>query len=293
MVLSEQQLNWSELPQTPIRNTSHNIEQPTTPWTNPHSHIPSYPASLSINSTPAHYVPPPYQRPSRAGAKRPVDENGSPFPGPSRKRVKPPEVELTVQQKLDKFFDFIANELKWSYGDVLYHTSCYSYIRSKSGASSRRNAAMLQHFFHGRGTFTTAHILHNWLHHPYGRDGRLSPLMFTSDTPYNKIGPVRPAITSFATQIVAKRMSLEAEEAVKLSSGLHVSVSSKDSPDMLISWPNIGSATFEHTKNIIKKLQPLTWALVINTAVRRKKNIMTRKTRPPENVRCFKCACYI
>lgn len=255
-------------------------------WKTPQPFFPSYPASLSQISTPSPSQKP-YQRPSRA--KRRADENSDSSGGLPKKKSKHIAAERTNREKLDLFFEFLDMELCWTYSELLFYTSRRVPKKSGTFASeedsiSHRHAAVLQHFLHGRGSFSPAQILENWFLHPSGRDGRLSDLMYSADTPYTDIKPVQPALTSFATQIVAKQIARETEKAVKSSNGLHVPISSKNSDKgKLVSWPKIGSATFEYTHKIITTLQPLTWKLIMKIAVRPNAHLV-RKTRPPEMV---------
>lgn len=105
---------------------------------------------------------------------------------------------------------------------------------------------------------------------------------------YTEIKPVRPALTSFAAQIIATRLEAEAEEAIKPENGLCVALSHKKHAAKKISWTDIGAATVERARKIIQALQPLTWALLMKVAARpgRKVNGVraVRKNRPPEIV---------
>ena len=144
------------------------------------------------------------------------------------------------EEKLDCFFAFLQEKLKWTYGELLYHSSKGKSpgAQKKLGVDGRtlvtsnpkevkRNSSIIQHFMHGRGTYGPADILNNWMQHPYGADERHSDFMYSTSVPYVEIKPVRPALTSFAAQTVKTKMIHEAENAIKLSSGLHVAVTRK------------------------------------------------------------------
>ncbi|KIM36098.1 hypothetical protein M413DRAFT_428012 [Hebeloma cylindrosporum] len=152
--------------------------------------------------------------------------------------------------------------------------------------------AVMQHFFNGRGEKYPALILANWLRHPYGRHDRDSDLNFSTvdSSPYTEIRPVRPALTSFAAQIVEQKLVQEIEKAVHPSSGLHVSISTKKKDPKAearrVKWTDIGNTTMERTQKVIQSCQPLTWKLIMKLASRpprvRNNEVALRQKRPPE-----------
>ena len=214
----------------------------------------------------------------------------------------PDEVSDPDADKLNCFFAFLQDTLKWTFGELLYHAS-----KGKSPGVKRKlgpdgnslvtsnlkevkwNSSIIQHFMHGRGTYGPADILNNWMQHPYGADERQSHLMYSTTVPYLEIRPVRPALTAFAAQTVKAKIIHEAESAVKLSSGLHVAVTRKQqkkSLEMRLDWPDIGAATFDKVQGIIQEKQPLTWSLIMEVAsqpprVQNSIKIICQK-RPPQ-----------
>ena len=54
-------------------------------------------------------------------------------------------------------------------------------------------------------------------------------LMYSLSEPYTNIKPLRPALTSFAPQLVEKKNLVKVESAIKPSSGLHISFSKNNS----------------------------------------------------------------
>ena len=208
------------------------------------------------------------------------------------------------EEKLDCFFAFLQEKLKWTYGELLYHSSKGKSpgAQKKLGVDGRtlvtsnpkevkRNSSIIQHFMHGRGTYGPADILNNWMQHPYGADERHSDFMYSTSVPYVEIKPVRPALTSFAAQTVKTKMIHEAENTIKLSSGLHIAVTRKQqtkSSELNLEWPDIGAATFDKVQGIIQDKQPLTWSLIMEVASRppRVRNgiKIIREKRPPQIV---------
>ncbi|KAF8958799.1 hypothetical protein BDZ97DRAFT_1940816 [Flammula alnicola] len=187
----------------------------------------------------------------------------------------------------------------WSYGELLFHTSQdFSGYNTTSNqplpsnsttirrATREQMAAVMQHFFNGDGEYTPATILLNWIKHPYGRLQCNSPLMFSTSVPYTSIKPVRPALTSFVAQIVQDKLVSEAEDAIKVSSGLHLSLSDHKTAAKKLEWTDIGSATVEHAQQIIQNHQQLTWNLFMKLAARPPRSQtgvkVVRIKRPPE-----------
>ena len=111
--------------------------------------------------------------------------------------------------------------------------------------------------------------------------------MYSPSTPFLDIGPAWPAITSFAVQLVGKKLTQECTVAVRPSSGLHASATAK-SADKSLSWDDIGLTTVADLTGVLKKHQPLTWHYLIQltTPKARKRNgrVVARKYCPPEVV---------
>ena len=219
-----------------------------------------------------------------------------------KKKKKNTIADLSTYDKLQYFYGFLREELRWTYGELLFHTS-HDFsgkedtslevidLPGKPRASREQMAAIMQHFFNGtgHGGFLAGSIVENWLKHPYGRLHRDSELMYSTTVPYSTIKPIRPALTSFAAQLIESKLVKEAEAAIMTSSGLHVSISAKKSAVRNIEWTDIGAITMEKTQEIFKAHQPLTWSLILKLASRppRKDSqgvLAIRQKRPPEFV---------
>ncbi|KAJ7754624.1 hypothetical protein DFH07DRAFT_743698, partial [Mycena maculata] len=112
----------------------------------------------------------------------------------------------------------------WTLGEFLYN------VFQSTGREAHRDlthSGMVSCFLRGGETFKPAAILTAWMK---SSDGILpvdSPSradMFSTQIPYTDIGPVRPALTSFALQTVGTYFTRRAEEAVQAHSGLHASI---------------------------------------------------------------------
>lgn len=242
-----------------------------TPYGFSNSSFSPFPSSLSLPATP---VPP---SSSLGSGKRKGKENHIPRQTKRQKTLGTTPERLTTGQKLRLFYGFLKHELGWSYGEALFYTSVpfsgdpeiTSPIPTNNGrilpcqeALRESMVASMRHFFNGNGKYTPAAILNNWYKHPYGRLERDSELMFSPSPPFTEILPVRAMLTSFAVQTVMEKMVHEAEAAVHPESGLHVSLCGQHGRTKALEWTDIGMATLNNTGNIIRKKQPLTYALV-------------------------------
>ena len=153
----------------------------------------------------------------------------------------------TENHKLTRFFTFLQEDLEWSYGELLYYTTIGKSpgaIKDKTGKSTntkevQRNAAIIQHFMKGNGKYGPSQILENWLKHPYGAYEHKSELMYSTSEPYIYI-----ALTSFAVQLVGKTGRRKV-----VSNPPAVNKKTVDS----IKWPDIGAATVENARKIIRE----------------------------------------
>ncbi|KAK7059388.1 hypothetical protein R3P38DRAFT_2496066 [Favolaschia claudopus] len=155
---------------------------------------------------------------------------------------------------------------------------------------TQTHSQMVSIFLAGRANKTVADILSEWMMHPDGRLPPTSPnfdLMFSTTVPYTEIHPVRAALTSFAVQTVRKKVTAEAEEAVKLENGLHVSIG-KTHPELRLRRDDIGEETIPRIQSAIELYQPVTLHLLESIAMRkpriREDQVLERKSRPAETV---------
>jgi hypothetical protein len=81
--------------------------------------------------------------------------------------------------------------------------------------------------------------------------------MYSPSTPFIDIRPARPAITSFAAQLVQKKLTQERMVAGP-SNGLYTSTSAK-SAEKGVGWDDIGLTMVADVTEVLKKHQPLIW----------------------------------
>jgi hypothetical protein len=155
---------------------------------------------------------------------------------------------------------------------------------------SHWHATAASRFLRGENTYHVADILECWLRSPDGRprSNEDHKQMLSPSIPFTDIRPARPAITSFAVQVVEKRLLYERQQASKPSSGLHA-VTNAQSGDKAVIWDAIGSGTVAEITASLQTSQPLTFHYLsqLATPKPRKRNgvVVQRKTRPPEIVR--------
>ncbi|KAF9472792.1 hypothetical protein BDN70DRAFT_937918 [Pholiota conissans] len=235
----------------------------TSTWNSPGTGFSNY-YSTPFSPTPSHFN-------ARATLGTPVQSKRK-FSGKENshavtdrnKRTKKPS--LTISDKVKLFHGFLKNELQWSYSEALFYTSqatssldfndsvlASADSRIQKWAVSRESiTATLQHFFNGHVDYPPSKIIESWYKHPYGRLERESDEMYSTDTPYTDIKPVRPALSSFAAQAVLQKLTREADSAIATSSGLHLALSNKPNSTKKIEWRDIGAMTFENAEGIIK-----------------------------------------
>ncbi|KZP29019.1 hypothetical protein FIBSPDRAFT_851836, partial [Athelia psychrophila] len=74
-------------------------------------------------------------------------------------------------------------------------------------------------------------------------------------TPYQTMGPVRPAMSSFAAQLIGNRLAYEARRAVSSSGGLHAFLKEDDSDSIMVA--DIGASLIEVTRGAAQTSETL------------------------------------
>jgi hypothetical protein len=188
--------------------------------------------------------------------------------------------------KLDHIFLAIQST-GWSFGQFMHEAFCMKESTPRATRRKHRHSTAIERFLRGQDKYTPSQILDAWLKSPDGRQHDDESHMFSTSTPYGDIKSIRPAITSFAAQIVKEEFVKEADAVIRVSSGLHASSSSGIALNK-VEWTDIGSATAEHVTGILKTHQPLTWDLMMAIAERkpqvRKGVVAVRQQRPPSLV---------
>ncbi|KIY48924.1 hypothetical protein FISHEDRAFT_42409 [Fistulina hepatica ATCC 64428] len=143
-----------------------------------------------------------------------------------------------------------------------------------------------------RGTQTTYHvsdILHLWWHDARGAGEEFCSDMFSGPSKsYTDIHPVRPAMSSFAYQIVLRELCVQAKRSTDPQSGLHVclptdrTARAKHVP--LAQWSDFGITTHAKTQKVFQTYEPLLWGIltaVSTTAIRKSATVVALRSRRP------------
>ena len=154
---------------------------------------------------------------------------------PNALHISQPEVkkwkympQRTLEQKIANFFTLLKT-VDWSLTECIYYL--FTHVDSKRDPIwwSQQHGAAVQTFLAGHMKYAPMDIIHSWLHSKNRRLDCDLDLMFLLDTAYTEIKPVRPCLTSFATQMVLKKQVHKAKEAVHPTGGLWAIVSCKSS----------------------------------------------------------------
>jgi len=188
----------------------------------------------------------------------------------------------TPEDKLEVIFKALQ-DVNWTLGDFLYHLFRQQDEKGQPVRRSQKHASYVHKLLSGCcGTAGKGigFILDAWFQSGE-EDGAERSMHFTMSVPYRNIRSARPALTSFAAQVVKKELVQEAEAAVQPRSGLHAM--------QQVSWADVRSTTVSSVADVIQKLQPLTWELVTEICARppRKRDgvVVERKRssiNPPE-----------
>ncbi|KAJ7842924.1 hypothetical protein B0H13DRAFT_2364986 [Mycena leptocephala] len=217
-----------------------------------------------------------------AGSRPPTDS------APPKKKAKMSSAKFTCDC-IDAILDVIKAQ-NWPFACFLYNVFRTKDINGKLVNRSQTHGQMVSAFLAGRGKRTVANIVNEWMKDPLGRIPRYSSaesLMFSTTILFTEIGPVRAALTTFSTQTIGKKVGEEAENAVKLTSGLHVSVGVRG-PETKLHWSDVGANTIPQVESVIEREQPVTVYMFDKIGMRkpRKRNgvVLERKIRPPKGV---------
>jgi hypothetical protein len=165
---------------------------------------------------------------------------------------------------LDNILEAI-NNAKMSFGEmiVLFLTGqVYDGGDEPIGIVKRSHkvTTAVSHFLHGGGRYRVAHMLEGLLNARWDMDHYERGQEYQLDVPYTKLHHSKPTVSSFAAQLVHKRMLVERQTLAKPSSGLHVLATSNEKRSV-ITWDDIGKHTHEQVQNKMVRFAPLTYNL--------------------------------
>ncbi|KAG9217635.1 hypothetical protein CCMSSC00406_0003676 [Pleurotus cornucopiae] len=205
-----------------------------------------------------------------------------PRPGPVQ--AKRP---LSKQEKLDQFFDLL-DELKWSLGELLHHLFVWRYSPSEVIPFSCRHGTYIQRYLGGHTLYNVSGILDAWFTSPYGREREsgCDSQMFSTEKHYSEILAARPAMSSFAAQIVQDQLISEARQAVKPSTGLYAPLR-RDSRTKNLHWNDLSTSLTATAIAEFKKYQPLTFHYMVCIAQgtpRKRSGVVAVRCHRPVNL---------
>ncbi|KAJ7891465.1 hypothetical protein B0H13DRAFT_1625931 [Mycena leptocephala] len=209
---------------------------------------------------------------------------------PKRARTSGTSTRRKPRSDSDKITSILASihDQGWTLGEFLYQIFDH---RGRNGSRDQTHAQMVKSFLGGKGKYTPSDILAFWMSSPDGvlhaHDPDLAN-MFSTDTPYTEIGPVRAALTSFALQTVGNHLARGAERAVQASSGLQVSLTNKN-PAKKSGWLRIGENTIPFVSDVLDNHLKPAFYLLEQIAVRKSRTrdgvvMAPRKHRPARGV---------
>ena len=203
--------------------TPHNLHQTTTertctcPWSckarTPAATYayPSYGLTNMANRTPSGQ-----KRDQQTSNKENDEPVAKPSDSPLRKKARtdasnPAQAatKLTDKDKFEKILAYISS-LNWTFSACFY----YAFRSHKDDGTaierSHSHATTIHRFLPGSSRYKPCHLIDAWIRSPDGRLERDSEDMFSITKPFMEIHLVRPCLTSFAAQLVEKKLLQEA-----------------------------------------------------------------------------------
>ena len=158
----------------------------------------------------------------------------------------------------------VLRSANWTAGDLL-HYLFYVETGEKEIQRSHTHAAYVQHYLTGKTKHHPSEILDAWLKSPDGHIPNYSQHqynMYDLDVLYLEIKAMHPAITSFAVQVVRKKLVIEVNTAVGANGGLQVKTLGRSAEEkQVVKWDDISHLTVESVKQTIHTHQLLMYCL--------------------------------
>ncbi|KAJ3712101.1 hypothetical protein DFJ43DRAFT_1167189 [Lentinula guzmanii] len=195
-----------------------------------------------------------------------------------------------TMRKLERILNVIQDE-DWSFGKFLYH---FFRTKDEDGVEikgrTKKHAGMLSIFMHGSTKYHTACILKEWIRNPIGiPDSSHDEYsdMFSVTKLFESIHHARPALTSFAAQLVKEHLLLTAKSIVSPNGGLHREQADQNEEVPILEGDVVAvseKSTLEKTQSVIEKKLSLMWHYCLAVATPNRKNRLSRAKNPPKMV---------
>ena len=190
-----------------------------------------------------------------------------------------------IQEKVEEFLKLIRS-FNWTLGDMLYFTFGMTESNGQTFNPSPTHYHMVSRFLQGQTRITVSQILQIWLSSKYGlpvesHEERL--MAYSIHITYLDIKHARPALTSFAAQIVMQKLDQEGHKIIKKEGGLHTFTPQRHKDQDTSLQHNLGPQTFSEISLLFEKKMPLSWKMLMSLAVS-DGQVGSRKRRPPEVV---------
>jgi len=211
---------------------------------------------------------------------------------PDSEGVKTRRKWRSVADKADAVVKLL-HSFNWTLGEMLHIIfGTRDPLKDQSFTPSLTHVQMLSRFLKGQTKVSVGSVLDLFMSSKYGippthDDER--DLFFSLSTNYHAIHYARPAITSFAAQLVEAELIKEASRTVRKDGGLHTFTSARGS-NALEASVNHGAESFSAANWIFRNKMPLAWDLLFSMACPSQQE-NSRDRRPPELVVTHALSC--
>ncbi|KAG9220371.1 hypothetical protein CCMSSC00406_0006636 [Pleurotus cornucopiae] len=234
----------------------------------------AYSTPVHHHPFPTQYPPPPWATPMLSDTVQPRYNS---FPPQTTHTVNTEERKTYRDQgaqaessarhwddKLSVILDAMKS-VNWKLGDLLYYLFR---VKTETGAEvkrSRSHAQVVSKFLGGKARYYPSIILAEWLKSADGlpKLGDIErDLMYSMEVDYQQIRAARPGLTSFAAQLVGRKLEMEIKKVVMKKNGLQTFTTGGGD----IAKAGQGVDTYTDAQAIFRLHQPLTWAYLLRLA---------------------------
>lgn len=222
----------------------------------PHLLFPPNPYTWPAYTVFQHSEPTP---PGQLPTAKPTQDRSSQLPTVSgmQKKKKWRSIKDKTEELLALPIDF-----NWTIGHLFYFVCGMRDIHGKPFEPSQRHYQMVAKFFGGETDIPVGKILDIWLKSPYGlppENSNEREMLYSTKVDFLHLKYARPAITSFAAQLIKSKLMKEAQRTVKKDRSLHTFTSKGKE----ISRYDLGAQVFSEAMEIFQEGMPLAWQYLL------------------------------